>query len=95
VALRSHVLPVPDPSIKTEQVEMTIVLKDGRKLSKRIEHAVGSSEVPMSDSSLEAKFADLADGILPKPQIARLMEACWNVEKLPSAAAVAKAAVQS
>jgi 2-methylcitrate dehydratase PrpD len=95
VALRSHVIPLADTSIKTEQVEMTIVLKDGRKLSKRIEHAVGSTEFPMSDSALEAKFADLADGILPKAQIARLMEACWNVEKLSSAAAVAKAAVQS
>jgi len=95
VALRVKVIPVADPTIKTEQVEMTIVMKDGRKLSKRIEHAIGSSEVPMSDSALEAKFADLADGILPKAQIGRLMETCWNVEKLPSAAAVAKEAVQA
>jgi len=95
VALRSHVIPIVDASIKPEQVELTIVLKDGRKLNKRIEHAVGSTEVPMSNSALEAKFADLADGILPKAQIARLMETCWNVEKLSSASDVARAAVQS
>jgi 2-methylcitrate dehydratase PrpD len=95
VALRVRVIPIVDVSIKPEQVELTIVLKDGRRLSKRIEHAVGSTEVPMSDSALEAKFADLADGILPKAQVVRLMESCWNVEKLPSASAVAKAAVQA
>jgi 2-methylcitrate dehydratase PrpD len=94
VALRVRVIPIIDASIKPEQVELTIILKDGRKLHKRIEHAVGSTEVPMSDSALEAKFADLADGILPKAQIVRLMESCWEVEKLSSAAAVAKAAVQ-
>ena len=63
------------------------MLKDGRKLHKFIEHAVGSVEVPMTDSALEAKFSDLAEGILPGPQIRRLLDACWGVEKLPSAAA--------
>ena len=71
----------------------TIVLKDGRKLHKYIEHAIGSLEVPMTDSALETKFSDLAEGILPGPQIRRLMDACWGVEKLPSAAAIAQAAV--
>jgi 2-methylcitrate dehydratase PrpD len=94
VALRGHVVPVVDPAIKPEQVDLTIVLKDGRKLNKHIDHAVGSTEVPMSDTALEAKFADLAEGILPKPQVRKLMDTCWNVEKLSSAAAIAKAAVQ-
>jgi 2-methylcitrate dehydratase PrpD len=93
VGLRSKVMPVVDPSIKPEQVDLTIVLKDGRKLHKYIEHAIGSLEVPMTDSALEAKFSDLAEGILPGPQIRRLMDACWGVEKLPNAAAIAQAAV--
>ena len=93
VGLRSKVMPVVDPSIKPEQVDLTIVLKDGRKLHKYIEHAIGSLEVPMTDSALETKFSDLAEGILPGPQIRRLMDACWGVEKLPSAAAIAQAAV--
>jgi 2-methylcitrate dehydratase PrpD len=92
VGLRSRVVPVIDPSIKPEQVDLTIVLKDGRKLHKHIEHAVGSLEVPMTDSALEAKFSDLAEGILPAPHIRRLLDVCWGVEKLPSAAAIAQAA---
>jgi 2-methylcitrate dehydratase PrpD len=93
VGLRSKVIPVVDSAIQPEQVELTITLKDGRRLHKFIQHAVGSVEVPMSDVALEVKFSDLAEGILPGDQTRRLMDACWNLEKLPSAAAVAKAAV--
>jgi 2-methylcitrate dehydratase PrpD len=74
---------------------MTIVLKDGRQLHRYIEHALGSVEVPMTDKQLEAKFTDLADGILPAPAIRRVMDACWNVESLPNAAEIAKMSVSA
>jgi 2-methylcitrate dehydratase PrpD len=93
VALRDRVNATIDPAVKPEQVDMTIVLKDGRRFHKFIEHAVGSLEVPMTDQQLETKFADLADGILPKAQVRRLMDACWQVEQLSAAGMIAKAAV--
>ncbi len=93
VALRGRVVPIVDTAVKPEQVDLDIVLKDGRRLTRHIEHAVGSVEAPMTDSALEAKFSDLADGILPAAQIGRLMDACWSIESLPDASAVAKAAV--
>ena len=74
---------------------MTIVLKDGRTLHRHIEHAIGSVEKPMTDRQLEAKFADLADGILPAAAIRRVMDACWNVENLPDAAEIARMSVSS
>src|SRR5580658_22852 len=49
VALRDRVSAVVDPTIKEDQVRMAITLKDGRKLEKYIEHAVGSVTNPMSD----------------------------------------------
>lgn len=93
VALRGKVVPIVDESIKTHQVDLTIITKDGRRLHKFIEHARGSIEAPLSDSALEAKFSDLADGILPAPQVRQLMDACWNVEKLPDPAVIAQLAV--
>jgi 2-methylcitrate dehydratase PrpD len=95
VALRSKVFPVATPGINPEQVDMTIVLKDGRTLNRHIEHAVGSVEAPMTDKQLETKFADLADGIIPAAAIRRVMDACWNVESLPSAAEIARMSVSS
>jgi 2-methylcitrate dehydratase PrpD len=95
VALRSKVIPVITPGIETAQVDMTIVLKDGRTLHRYIQHAVGSLDVPMSDKALEVKFADLADGILPSPVIRQAMDLCWNVETLGNAADIAKMCISS
>lgn len=90
VALRQRVVPVITPGIAPEQVDMSIVLKDGRTLNRTIRHAVGSVEAPMTDAQLEAKFADLADGILPGPAARRVMDACWSIERLEDAADIAK-----
>jgi hypothetical protein len=92
IALRDRVVTVVDPAIREDQVRITIALKDGRRLEKFIEHAIGSVEKPMSDAALEAKFTDLAAGILPPDQIRRLMDLCWNIDDLHAAAEVAKAA---
>jgi 2-methylcitrate dehydratase PrpD len=95
VALRSKVIPVVTPGIEPAQVDMTIVLKDGRMLNRFIQHAVGSLDVPMSDKALEVKFADLADGILPPPTIRQAMDLCWNVETLANAGDIARMCVSS
>jgi 2-methylcitrate dehydratase PrpD len=94
-ALRGKVNPVVTPGIDAAQVDMTIVLKDGRQRHRHIEHAIGSVEKPMTDQQLETKFSDLADGIIPQPMIRRVMDACWNVESLPSAAEIAKMSVST
>jgi 2-methylcitrate dehydratase PrpD len=95
VALRDKVVPTITPGIDAAQVDMTVVLKDGRTLHRFIEHAVGSVEKPMTDKELETKFADLADGIISSDAIRRVMDACWNVETLPNAAEIAKMSVSS
>jgi 2-methylcitrate dehydratase PrpD len=92
VGLRDRVVAVIDPAILEEQVRITITLKDGRRLEKFVEHAVGSPERPLPDADLEAKFTDLVDGVLPAAQARRLLELCQRIEKLPAAAELAKAA---
>jgi 2-methylcitrate dehydratase PrpD len=83
---------VVDPSIKEDQVRVTVSMKDGHRLEKFVEHAVGSVEHPMSDSELEAKFSRLADGVLPQDRIRRLIDLCWRVEALQDAAELPRAA---
>ncbi|WP_353615888.1 MULTISPECIES: MmgE/PrpD family protein [Burkholderiaceae] len=85
VALRQKVNTIVDQAIKPEQVDMTITLKDGRKLHKFIQHAIGSTEVPMTDQQLEKKFSDLAEGILSPDRTRKLIDTCWHVEQLDSA----------
>jgi 2-methylcitrate dehydratase PrpD len=92
VALRDRVSTVIDPAIKEDQVRIAITLKDGRRLEKFVEHAVGSVDNPMSDQDLEAKFAAQTEGVLPAAQARRAMDLCRDIETLPNAAALAEAA---
>ena len=93
--LRDKVNAAIDPAIKPDQVDMTITLKDGSRMHKFIEHAIGSIAAPMTDKQLEAKFTSLAGEILPVAQTRALMDACWNIERLPSTASIIKAAVKA
>ena len=95
VALRSKVLPMVTPGIDPAQVDMTIVLNDGRTLHRFIARATGSIEVPMTDMQLEAKFADLAGSVIPASAIRPIMDACWNVESLSNAGEIAKMSVSA
>jgi 2-methylcitrate dehydratase PrpD len=92
VALRDRVTAVVDPAIKEDQVRVTVSTKDGRRLEKFVEHAVGSVEHPMSDAELEAKFGRLAEGVLPPDRISRLIDLCWNVAALKDAGELSRAA---
>ena len=92
VALRDRVTTVVDPDLHEDQARVTITLKDGRRLDQFIEHAIGSVEQPMTDTDLEAKFTDLVDGVLPGSQTRRLLDLCWNIETLSSAAELAEGA---
>jgi len=92
VALRKRVRIERDESIGRVQSRIAITLKDGRKLERYVEHALGTLEKPMSDADLEIKFRGLADGILSKKQADEVIRLCWAVETLPDAGAIARAA---
>jgi 2-methylcitrate dehydratase PrpD len=91
-SLRDRVSTVVDSSLHEDQVRIAVVTKNGRRLEKFVEHAVGSLDHPMSDKDLEAKFTGLANGVLLPERQRKLMDLCWSVEGLAKAGAVADAA---
>jgi len=93
IALRDRVTAAVEPGIHEDQVRIAIKLKGGKTLEKYVEHAVGSIDRPLSDGDLEAKFRGLADGILSKPEIERLIQLCWDIGKLKNVGEVASASV--
>ncbi|HEX4178487.1 MAG TPA: hypothetical protein VHY57_08620, partial [Rhizomicrobium sp.] len=92
IALRHKVIVHSDPAVGAAQCDLIVRLKDGRSLSQHIEHAIGSLEKPMSDAALDAKFLDLADGILPPAQAKALIGQCRAIEQQGDAGALARAA---
>lgn len=93
IALRGRVTAVAQAGTREEEAYLTLTLRDGRKLEKHVEHAVGSLERPMSDSDLEAKFQGLAEGVLGRAQSGRLLSLCWKIASLQDVGALARAAV--
>jgi 2-methylcitrate dehydratase PrpD len=92
VALRARITTTIDRRVAKDQVRIAVSLKNGRKLEKYVEHAVGSAKNPMTDAQLESKFEGLADGILPRERVRRLMDLSRNIETTPRAADLARAA---
>jgi len=91
IALRKRVSVRSDPAVRTEQSDLTVVLDNGQRLTRHIEHAVGSLERPMSDAALRDKFSALSDGILTTAQIAHAMQLCADVASIPDAGEIAQA----
>ena len=72
---------------------MRLVLVDGRVFERHIEHAAGSTDNPMSDRELDAKFRALAQGVLPEGQLEAVLEKCRAVGELENVAEIARLAV--
>ena len=79
VALRRKVVATVDDSIDEASVDVTAVLKDGRKVHVFVKHAIGSLENPMTDAMLETKFHDLSDPVLGQGRTDALIAACWKL----------------
>ncbi len=72
---------MPDNSPKQFGTEVVVTMKDGRRLSRRIDHLVGrGGDNPMSTEELFEKFEDCARRALAHDQIAPLFERLETLE---------------
>jgi 2-methylcitrate dehydratase PrpD len=92
VRLRDCVDAVVDPSLRDDEVHARVTLKDGRVLTKYVEHAIGSKERPMSNTDLEAKFHVLTDDVMGAKAAAKLLALTWSIAELSDAADICRAA---
>ena len=79
VALRRKVEASVDASIAEDAADVTAVLRGGRKVHVRVDHAIGSLERPLSDAQLEAKFRSLADPVIGKERAQAAIGVCWKL----------------
>ena len=76
--------------LPTRFSEVTITLRDGRRLQRRIKHAKGQPQNPLSDAELTAKFQDAATRVLPAERVAQLLAAVQGLESLPDVSTLAR-----
>jgi len=92
IALRERVSATVDRTVAEDQVRIAVTLRDGRRLEKFVEHAVGSSKNPLPDAQIEAKVRRLAEGVLPGERVQRVIDFCWQLERAKDAGELAKLA---
>lgn len=64
--------------------DVTITLRDGTSLRRRVDEPRGSALLPLSQDELVAKYRDCAERVLGGPATDRSVQMILNLEKLPS-----------
>ena len=82
-SLRRKIDVLGDESIAQDACELTLTLTDGTRYTERVPHATGSIDNPLSDAQLDEKFRALAGSVLPRTRVEALLEALWQLERLP------------
>ena len=76
--------------LPTRFSEVTITLKDGRTLTRRVAQAKGQPRNPLTEDDLAAKFRDCAARVLPPERVASVLSAVRSLETLPEAGGLAR-----
>ena len=71
-----------------DQCVAVATLSDGRQVTVKIEHALGSALNPMKADAIDRKFIRLAQGSPLKPKAEKLLRTCRNILELEDAAAI-------
>jgi len=89
IRIRDKIDAVDDDVLAADETYLTVHLRDGRRLEKHIEHAVGSLEVPMSDEQLTEKFVDQATLLLGSVEHAQqASELAWKIGEVNDVATI-------
>jgi 2-methylcitrate dehydratase PrpD len=91
LSLRKNISAIADAQLKEIAAEVTVTLKNGTALVKRVDKVIGSAQNPMSDRDLEDKVRGLADGVMQPPKAEALIEMTWRIGELAEVAEWARA----
>jgi 2-methylcitrate dehydratase PrpD len=91
--VRESATAVGDPSITEDQAKIEVELSSGEKISRFVEKSLGNIHRPMTNQQLEEKFRDQAVLALPAPQVERVIELCWRIDRLSDVSELVQQAV--
>ena len=81
-----------DDSISEAAADVRVQTHDGRNLHVFIEHAIGSTQRPMSDAQLKAKFVDQSEPVLGRAKSDASWDLACAIEAQPDLGALIAAA---
>jgi aconitate decarboxylase len=90
ISVRDKIEAVADEAIRPDEAEIVVEFSDGQKLTKRVSHAIGSLENPMTDKNLQDKFVDQVSQAIGMEEARKASGACWAVEAASNVGQLAK-----
>jgi 2-methylcitrate dehydratase PrpD len=76
--------------LPTRFSEVTITLRDGRRLQRRVDQAKGQPKNPLTDAELTGKFRDCAARALPAAQVDALLASLSALEQVRDVSELAR-----
>ena len=93
IALRDRTKATADKNCHEASVDILVTFDDGSTVSKRVERAIGSKDVPLTDAQIDHKFTVQSALVVGDAVTKALLETSWKLEELKDAAEVARASV--
>jgi 2-methylcitrate dehydratase PrpD len=81
VALRAKCRVIPSGHLASDAASVTVTLDSGRKMSRSVEHGLGSVSRPLSNGELSLKFLAQCVPILGEEEGRKLLRKCWSLEE--------------
>ncbi|MBY0138238.1 MmgE/PrpD family protein [Paracoccus yeei] len=95
VALRDRVTAEANPACHEASVDIDVTFDDGSTMSRHVERAIGSREVPLTDAQIDTKFLNQAALVIGKEAAEGFLAKCWQLDQVPDAAEIARSGVRS
>lgn len=80
-----------DPGLTQYEAVSRIVTRDGRVLERKVDAPRGLGPVGLTDAELEAKFSEMVAPRMSTGAMNRLIDLCWNVDRLSDLGELARA----
>jgi aconitate decarboxylase len=88
IAIRDRVAASIDTSLEADQAALTVVFESEDRIERRIEHAIGSLQVPMTDEQLSQKFLDQVSLVRGDEGARKLSSLAWEIAEVEDAAEI-------
>jgi aconitate decarboxylase len=89
IGVRDRVNATADDTFAADEADIVLTMNDGTSLTQHVSHAVGSTEVPLTNEMLEEKFRDQCASIL-EDKLDDVSAALWNIEQAKDVREVTK-----
>jgi aconitate decarboxylase len=79
ISVRDRIELSVEPSLMADEAHLILTHSNGIELERHVEHAIGSSHVPMTDEQLTSKFLDQVSLVVGEEGAAKASVAAWEI----------------